>query len=204
MNVRARLIGAVAALLAATNSPRAGAADPAPTAAPPASPMYVYVLDGLNPLGSAGANRLGERLRDAGFPSTRVGGWYQVRAFEREIRATHAADPTARFAVIGYSAGAYQARAVANRLVQDGVPVAVVGYIGGDYLRNTTQTRVVGAGQVVNVVGNGYLPTGRNLLFNGTEVTGAWNVRLRGTRHINLPTHPATFTTLSEALAVAP
>ena len=33
-------------------------------------------------------------------------------------------------------------------------------------------------GRVVNVTGNGYLLTGRNLFWNGTELTGAANGRL--------------------------
>jgi hypothetical protein len=161
----------------------------------------VYILDGMNPLGRGGVNELAAYLRQAGFPRTRVGGWYSGAAFEREIRATFAFDPTARFAVIGYSAGSYAARSLANRLVRDGVPVAVVGYIGGDYLRDTPRTRVPGAARVVNVTGDGLPLTGRNLLFNGTEVTGAANLRLAGTGHFGLATDPRTFAALSAALA---
>ena len=51
------------------------------------------------------------------------------------------------------------------------------------------------------MTGDGYLLTGRNLLFNGAEVHGAWNVRLAGTSHFNLPTHPRTFAVLHAALA---
>src|SRR6185312_296250 len=97
--------------------------------------------NGFDPRGGGGVGRLADRLRGGGFPNTRVGGWYRARAFEREIRAAHAADPTAQFAIIGYSAGAYPTRAIANRLVRDGVPVAVVGYVGGDYLRDNTGSR---------------------------------------------------------------
>ena len=102
--------------------------------------------------------------------------------------------------MIGYSAGSYKARALANRLVQSGVPVGVVGYIGGDYLRDTAETRVPGAGLVVNITGDGFLLTGRNLMFNGTAVSGAWNVPLTGTAHYDLPVHPRTFATLYSAL----
>ena len=172
----------------------------AATAVPP-SPLRVYVLDGVNPVGLAGVGQLAEHLRRTGFPRVQVGGWYSAGSFEREIRAAHAADPTARFAVVGYSFGTYPARGLANRLAQSGVPVAVVAYVGGDYLSDTPATRVPGAGRVVNVTGDGYLLTGRNLLYNGTEVTGATNVRLAGTWHYALPTHPATFAALHAALS---
>jgi hypothetical protein len=189
------------ALLAAVvvGAGRAPAADEIMPSA--ASRTYVYILDGVNPLRLAGTHRLADRLRQNGFQQVQVGGWYSGDRFEREIRAAHLADPSARFALIGFSAGSYTARSVANRLVQTGVPVAVVGYLGGDYLRDTAETRVPGAGRVVNVTGDGYVPTGRNLLFNGTDVSGAMNVRLAGTAHYDLPTHPRTFATLYAALS---
>ena len=118
-------------------------------------------------------------------------------ATARKVGNVH---PSARFAVVGFSAGTYTARSLANRLVRTGVPVAVVGYIGGDYLTDSPDNRVPGAGRVVNVTGSGYLLTGRNLLFNGTELSGATNVRLSGTWHYGLPTHPATFAALYAAL----
>lgn len=176
------------------------AADPIKPAAP-IGHTYVYLLDGVNPLGAAGMQRLAERLRGAGFPDTRVGAWYRAGEMEHEIRALHAADPTARFALIGYSAGAYSARATANRLIHDGVPLAVVGYIGADYFGDTARTRVPAARRVVNVTGDGYMLTGRNLLFNGTDISGARNFRLAGVRHYDLPTHPDTLAILYTELA---
>ncbi len=205
MNVHTHSIRGLAALFVATAiTPGARAAEPPAPVGTVAGHVHVYILDGFDPIGASGVTQLGEQLRNAGLPATQVGGWYRAWAFEREIRALHAADPTARFALIGYSAGTYAARAAANRLIRDGVPVAVVGYIGGDYLRDTEETRVVGARQVVNVTGDGYLLTGRNLLFNGTDVTGARNVRLVGTRHYSLPTHPDTFAKLYSALTASP
>jgi hypothetical protein len=53
---------------------------------------------------------------------------------------------------------------------------------------------------VVNVRGDGFLLTGRNLFFNGTDLTGATNVSLRGTRHFGLPGHPDTFTALHQGI----
>jgi hypothetical protein len=173
----------------------------APTLPPTATRLHIYILDGVNPLGLAGVGQLADRLRRVGFQHVRVGGWYNGGPFEREILAAHAADPEARFAVVGYSAGTYAARALANRLVRAGVPVSVVAYVGGDYLTDTLSTRVPGAGRVVNVTGDGYLLSGRNLLFNGTDVSGAANVRLAGTWHYGLPTHPTTFAALYTALA---
>jgi hypothetical protein len=89
----------------------------------------------------------------------------------------------------------YRARAIANRLTRDGIPVAMVGYIGGDYLRNTP-SNMPGGTRVVNVTGDGYLLTGRNLFFNGTELSGADNVRMPGVRHFSLPKQEQTLSAL--------
>jgi hypothetical protein len=173
-----------------------------PTALPSTGArVRVYILDGFDPLGVANTGRLAERLQAAGFYHVTIGGWYSGASFEREIREIHTSDSGVRFAVIGFSAGTYAARALATRLVTFGVPVSVVGYIGGDYLTDSPETRVPGAGHVVNVTGDGYLLTGRNLFFNGTDVSGATNVRLPGTWHSWLPNHPDTVGALTAALA---
>jgi hypothetical protein len=163
--------------------------------------IRVYILDGFDPLGLANTGQLAEQLQQAGFYHVTVGGWYSGGTFEREIRELHSSDPGVRFGVIGFSAGSYAVRALANRLVESGIPVSVVGYIGGDYLADTPETRVPGVGHVVNVTGDGYLLTGRNLFFNGIDVSGATNVRLAGTWHSWLPAHPDTLAALTAALA---
>lgn len=172
------------------------------SATPARGPLRVYVIDGADPLGFANTRGLADRLRGAGH-DTHYAGWLRTGKVEREIRAAHAADPSARFAVVGYSAGVYTARNLVNRLTRDGVPVAVVGYVGGDYLSDSPATRAGGAGRVVNVTGNGHPLTGRNLFFNGTDIAGARNMRLAGTGHFGLPGHPDTFAALEAELAAA-
>jgi hypothetical protein len=183
---------------------------PAPDAPPaataglvPPSELHVFLINGADPLRIAGMGKLVERIKQSGYPNTHFAGWYEPGRVEREIRAIHRADPSARFALVGYSAGTYAAKGTAGRLVRDGIPVAMVGYIGGDYLRDTESTRLGGVGRVVNVTGDGYLLTGKNLLFNGTDVRGARNLRLAGTRHFDLPNHPSTFAALIDGLAEA-
>jgi hypothetical protein len=152
----------------------------------------VYVINGVDPFGWAGLRSMADRLRASGYPDTRFGGWYQSWRFEREIRQSGGQEPVV---IIGYSFGVYRARAMANRLTRDGIPVAMVGYVGGDYLRNTPSS-MPGVGRVVNVRGDGFLLTGRNLFFNGTDLSGAENMRLSGVRHFELPKRQETFDAL--------
>jgi hypothetical protein len=138
---------------------------------------------------------MSDRIRDSGYPDTHYGGWYQVLQFDRQIRQAYRQDPNMQVVLIGYSLGVYRAKALANRLIRDGIPVAMVGYIGGDYLRNTPSSLPNGT-RVVNVTGDGYLLTGRNLFFNGTELSGADNVRMPGIRHFGLPKQEQTYNAL--------
>jgi hypothetical protein len=161
---------------------------------------HVYILGGVDPFNWAGMSGLADQIRSYRYPNTRFAGWRQAARFEREIRCLHCQCPGSRFVLIGYSAGSYAVRGMANRLVRDGVPVALVGYVGGDYLRDTEETRLLGVARVVNVTGDGFLLTGRNLFFNGTTVSGAINIHLPGTRHFGLPRQSETVGTLLDEI----
>jgi hypothetical protein len=178
---------------------------PAPVADAPAlvgaPSARVYVINGMSVFGPSGFSAMVDRIRGAGYPDTRSGPWYLAYRFERDIRQLHREQPGTPVAVIGYSFGVYRARAIANRLDRDGIPVAMVGYVGGDYLQNLPSSMPGGA-RVVNVTGNGFLLSGRNLLFRGTDLTGADNTRL-DVRHLNLPRQTETVDSLLNGLAAA-
>jgi hypothetical protein len=183
-------------------APPAPAPTPISVGAPFASPAArVYVLNGVDPFGFGGLREMTGQLQGSGY-DTRFGAWYQSLRFEREIRQLHREQPGTPVAIIGYSFGTYWAKGMANRLTRDGIPVAMVGYIGGDYLRNTPSS-VPSGPRVVNVMGNGFLPTGRNLFFNGTDLTGAENLRLRA-NHFDLPKQQQTLDALLAGLGGAP
>jgi hypothetical protein len=188
---------------AAPAAPFAPAAPAIDASALIASPnARVYVINGVDPFGWGGLHAMADRLRDSGYPDTRFGAWYQSFRFEREIRQIHRQDPGTQVVIIGYSFGVYRAKSIASRLNRDGIPVAMVGYVGGDYLRNSGASVPGGGTRVVNVTGNGYLLTGRNLLFNGTDLTGATNMRL-GVKHFDLPKQEQTFDTLLTGMNAA-
>ena len=163
----------------------------------------VYVINGVDPFGWAGLSQMADRIRASGYPETKYGAWFQVLKFDRDIRAAYRQDPSSQFVIIGYSFGVYRAKALANRLTRDGIPVAMVGYIGGDYLRNSPASQMAGGPRVVNVTGDGYLLTGRNLFFNGTDLNGADNVRMPGVRHFGLPKQEQTLSALVNGMNAA-
>ena len=61
----------------------------------PTGNTYVYVINGVDPFGWGGLSQMTERIRDAGYPDTKFGGWYEVLRFDRQIRAMHRQDPGA-------------------------------------------------------------------------------------------------------------
>lgn len=165
-------------------------------AGPPATAerpdIHVFVVNGADPFLWAGTDQLAGRIRESGYPNTRHRMWGQSGQVEAEVRQIHRQNPGARVVLIGYSTGAFAVRNTAARLVRDGIPVAMVGYVGGDYFSDSAETRLGGVGRVINVTGDGHYLTGRNLFFNGTDITGAANLRLAGVGHFDLPRHPDT------------
>jgi hypothetical protein len=160
----------------------------------------IMVVNGGDPFHLAGSDQLVRKLQAAGYPQTRFAEWHQVQAIEDSLREVQRVSPQTRLVLIGYSLGAYRVRDLANEFLRDGIPVAMVAYVGADYLSDDPEAQLAGVPRVVNVTGDGHLLTGRNLFFNGTEVTGARNLRLAGTRHFDLLQHPDTFTVLVEEL----
>jgi hypothetical protein len=158
----------------------------------------VYVIDGLDPLGSAGLRSMTDRIRATGVEAQHSP-WFKTRQIEQDIRAARRVNPGTPVVVIGYSLGAYRAKALVERLAREGEPVQMLGFVGGDYLRNQPTT----AARVVNVRGDGFLVTGRNLFWNGTDIDGADNLRLSGVRHFDLPKREETFEALQRGIAAA-
>ncbi len=166
----------------------------------PQDDTVILVVNGGDPLHLAHADAFARQFRADGYPYAEVAEWHQENAIEQAVREVHRDNPDVRIVLIGYSLGAYCVRDITNRLNRDGIPVLMVGYIGADYLVDSGDARLEGISRVVNVTGDGHFLTGKNLFFNGTDVSGARNVRLAGTRHFDLLNHPQTFGVMFEEL----
>src|SRR5438034_347777 len=93
---------------------RAPGSDQAPdTAAPPSlppvviqEPLHIFLVNGVDPLRLGNLNGLAERLRERSFEHTYYGEMSHLNRFHDTIRQVHRDDPSARFALIGFSLGA--------------------------------------------------------------------------------------------------
>lgn len=152
--------------------------------------VYVFLFDGLDPTDCANLSGVRKYLLDLGFCRTYLGAVYDGLNFSAEMKHIHRQDPEARFALIGYNAGAATACAVTKRMEGECIPIDLVVYIDGILLVEGADSRPPHAWQVVNIVSN-KMP----------YIDGAERVQLTDVRPCGAPTHPTTLNTLLHELS---
>jgi hypothetical protein len=158
--------------------------------------VYIFAVNGLNPMCLGNFNGMCEYLRKQGFPNTYFGQLYTSTGFAAKIRDTRYADPDARIVLIGFSAGANYVKSIANTLAKDGVWIDLLVYLVGDTVWNTPASRPENVGRIINIRGKGLILTGGDLLgLNGADIDGARNYRVE-CRHILAPSRSETLTLL--------
>jgi thioesterase domain-containing protein len=156
--------------------------------------VYLFFLNGLDPLEFGQLSGLRDYCRDLGFNKSWYGQFYHRWYFQRVIEDVWQRDPEARFVIVGFSAGALAARDMANALHRENIPVALLVYIGGATLTNSPRNRPENVGRVIHVRAN-------DPIFRGWAIEGADNVKCQDVWHFGTPLHPETRRRLAEALA---
>jgi hypothetical protein len=157
--------------------------------------VYVFFVNGLDPLDCANLNGVRDYVQGLGFIKTYYGQLYHKSYFASEIRRLHQEDPDARFVLVGFSFGANQVRDLAHAVRPDGVTIDLLVYLGGNTLENTPEDRPENALRTLNVLASG-------CVWNGDTLDGAENVHYADVWHFGSPTHPHTLDLLAEELAV--
>src|SRR5262249_21840419 len=96
--------------------------------------VHVYFLNGMDPCG--GGNLAGGAGTGRGWgewPHT-SGQFCDAGRFRKDIARVHEADTGARFAVIGFSAGAVAAQHLCLGAAEDGCPIDLLVYLDGKYV----------------------------------------------------------------------
>jgi hypothetical protein len=169
--------------------------------APVKDHVFVYFVNGFDPLYVGNFKGLCQYVKTLGFRHAYCGEMSQTRLFREHMRKVHAHDPAAQFVLVGYSAGANSVRDLAHELKQDGIPVALLAYVGGDTIRNVSYSRPENAERVLNLTSHGLKLLGGDLFFKGSDLDGATNRRL-DTRHMLLPSRKETAELLGQQLLV--
>jgi hypothetical protein len=161
--------------------------------------VYVFAVNGLNPMCSGNFSGLCCYLRKQGFENTYFGQLYSSHGFNDRIREIRAQDPQARIALIGFSYGANYVRHMVNFLAKDGTQVDLLIYLGGDTVLNTPYSYPCNVVRVLNVRARGLVLLGGDLFWNGADIDGARNCFV-DCRHILIPSRRETLEVLMEEL----
>jgi hypothetical protein len=111
--------------------------------------VYVFFLNGIDPLGVGNFAGLREYVQALGFIKSYYGQLYHKATFAKEIRRLRDEDPLAHFVIVGYKLGVNTADDLANDLRADGILVDLIVYVGGS-AEATPQPG--NAGRVVHVM----------------------------------------------------
>jgi hypothetical protein len=161
--------------------------------------VYIFGVNGLNPMCLGNFNGMLDYFRKQGFPNTYFSQMYTCHGFAREIRKVRAQDPQARIVLIGFSLGSNSVRIIANELNEDGTPIDLLVYLGGDLIWDTPSSKPCNVRRIVNIRGKGIILLGGDLFFNGEDIEGARNHTLK-CRHILAPSRRETLTLMMEEL----
>ena len=157
--------------------------------------MYVFLINGLDPLECANLRGVRDHLQTLGFTKTFYGQLYHGYAMKQELRRLHEEDPAARFVLIGFSFGANVARSMTRAVKEDGIQIDLLVYVSGNTMQNVPRDRPENAGLIVNI-------TATELIRNGAWLDNAENANVQDARHFAMPTHPYTIRTLDRELTV--
>jgi pimeloyl-ACP methyl ester carboxylesterase len=170
--------------------------EPAAVATPPCPEalkdhVYIFAVNGVDPLCVANFNGLCDYLRSHGYRNTHFGRLTTCHGFASQIQQVRWNDPGARIVLIGYSYGCNHVRAIANTLQQQAIRVDLLVYIAGDLIQEEPRSRPENVGRILNIRAQGMTTLGGDRFFNRDDIGGAHNVRL-GYRHFVAPSRSET------------
>jgi hypothetical protein len=152
--------------------------------------VYVFLVNGLDPLYTANLNGLSAYLHALGFKQAETGQMTSTLSFRNRILHIRASDPQARIVLLGFSAGANCVRSLAHALRKDDVTIDLLIYLGGVTVFDGDYSRPENARRIVNI----------NCAWaRKGDISGARNEHLP-VRHFGLPSCARTIEILTEEL----
>jgi hypothetical protein len=162
--------------------------------------VHVFFVNGLDPrhLGKLDVTR--DYVQRLGFHHTYFGELYNYAGLEDKIHTIHHDQPDALFVLVGFSFGANLVKIMAQDLKEDGINIDLLVYLAGDTLENTPEYRPENVHRIVNVTGQGCIWSLGGLVWDGVDIDGADNLRLKEAGHYDVPTHLKTLALLTPRL----
>jgi hypothetical protein len=172
---------------------------PAPTLCRAVSPdqrdhLHIFVINGLDPLDVSNLSGMCDHLRQLGYRNTHMDQMYQTPWVAEDIEEIHRADPSARFALIGFSLGSNLVQSVAHSVKEAGVTIDLMVYLSSNTVLPFSPERGDNVIRAVNITtGSGDA--------SDTVPAGVANVNLPDVWHFGSPSHPQTLQRLALELA---
>jgi hypothetical protein len=164
--------------------------------------VYVYFINGVDPLCSGNLNGLCDYVRSLGFSHATFGQMTAARHFLHKIRDVKAADPDAKIVLVGFSLGASCICNLAHWLGNEGIQVDSLIYLAGDLINNNDKSRPTNACRIVNITARGCVYVGFDMIWDAEKVDGAENTHV-DVRHMALPSQPQTIAIVVRELVIA-
>ncbi len=139
--------------------------------------VYIFAVNGTDPLCFGNFNGLCAYLQKCGFQKTYFGRLSNSHGFAKAIRQIRQMDPHARIVLIGFSSGCHYVKGIANTLAQDGTRVDLLVNIAGVFITNTPASFPENVGRVLNIRAKGFIDMCGDLFCTG-EIDGAWNCQV--------------------------
>jgi hypothetical protein len=152
--------------------------------------IYIFLVNGVDPLYSANLNGLCAYLHSLGFAHTEAVRMISAFTLRDRILDIRASDLKARFVLLGYSAGANCVRSLAQGFNGDNLTIDLMIYLGRVTPLDTEYSRLGNGCRIVNITG-GWIVTG--------EIYGARNEHVP-VGHYALPSSARTIEILVEEL----
>jgi hypothetical protein len=172
----------------------------APEVGSGADHVYIFAINGLDPLCIGNFNGLCACLKEHGYANTFFAQLYTGTETADRIRAIRAFDSRARIVLMGYSLGCNRVRSVAHRLAENGIQVDLLIYMFGDTLFDSPRNSPDNVCRILNLGCHGMLLTGGDLFMNGPTLPGARNCRINAL-HLCGPSRLETVSLILEELS---
>jgi len=162
-------------------------------AAPARGHVYIFFVNGLDPVNLSNLSGLRDYVQDLGFPKTYFGHLYHTPWFAKELRRIHDEDPAARFVLVGFSLGSPMAHALAQSARDADVNIDLLVYLSGNLPWAPPASRPPNVERVITIIAGS--PTQEGSPVEGTDeyyLTDAW--------YFGTPAHRQTLQALGEEL----
>ena len=157
--------------------------------------VHVFLVNGVDLLNAGNMTGLRDFIRQLGFVHVHEGQVYDLFAFQDDIRRLHREEPDAHIVLIGFSLGANVVHEIASGIDDNGAKIDLMVYLSGNHVvMPLPRSRPANVGRVLNLLAGGLMEK-----YGFRDY--AENIRVAGSRHFTLPTHPLTLEALERELA---